>query len=72
MNLLLYYYWYYYCYYYYYYHFTALWILSRTTQVSQYQKGKTKINLDFLEQETVVAAVTSSRHMAHYRKIENM
>jgi len=27
------------------------WILSGTTRVSQYQKGKT--NLDFLEQETV-------------------
>jgi len=31
----------------------ALWILSGTTQVSWYQKGKTKTNLDFLEQETV-------------------
>jgi len=31
-------------YYYYYNHFTALWILSGTTQVSWYQKGKT--NLD--------------------------
>jgi len=29
----------------------ALWILSGTTQVSQYQKGKT--NLDLLEQEIV-------------------
>jgi len=38
-------------YYYYYYHFTALWILSGTTQVIQYQKGKTKPN--FLQQETV-------------------
>jgi len=37
----------------YYYHFTALWILSWTTRVSWYQKGKTKTNLDFLEQETV-------------------
>ena len=36
---------------YYYNHFTAPWILSRTTQVSRYQKGKT--NLDLLEQETV-------------------
>ena len=27
--------------------------LSGTTQVSQYQKGKTKTNLDFLQQETV-------------------
>jgi len=36
---------------YYYNRFTALWILSWTTQVSQYQKGKT--NLDLLEQETV-------------------
>jgi len=31
----------------------AFWILSGTTGVSQYQKGKTKTNLDFLEQETV-------------------
>jgi len=31
----------------------ALWILSGTTRVSWYQKGKTKTNLDFLEQETV-------------------
>ena len=30
----------------------ALWILSGTTRVSQYQKGKTKTNLDFLEQQT--------------------
>jgi len=39
-----------------YYHckcFTAFWILSATTQGSQYQKCKTKTNLDFLEQETV-------------------
>jgi len=33
--------------------FMALWILSGTTRVNQYQKGKTKTNLDFLEQETV-------------------
>jgi len=39
--------------YYYYNHFIAFWILSRNTQVSQYQKGKIKTNLDFLEQETV-------------------
>ena len=32
---------------YYYSCFTALWILSVTTQVSRYQKGKT--NLDFTE-----------------------
>jgi len=31
----------------------ALWILSGTTLVSWYQKGKSKTNLDFLEQETV-------------------
>jgi len=44
---------YYYCYYYYYCynHFTAPWTLSGTTQVSQYQKGKT--NLDLLQQEMV-------------------
>ena len=36
-------------------HFTALWILSGTTRVSRHQKGKTKTNLDFLEQETVSA-----------------
>jgi len=33
---------YYYYYYYYYNHFTASWTLSRTTRVSQYQKGKTR------------------------------
>jgi len=38
---------------YYYNHFTALCILSGTTQVTWYQKGKTKTNLDFLEQEKV-------------------
>ena len=32
--------------YYYYYRFTALWILSGTTRVSRYQKGKTrKVNI---------------------------
>jgi len=44
-----------YCYYYYYYYddydydccFTALWISSGTTPVSQYQKDET--NLDFTE-----------------------
>jgi len=51
--LLAFYYCYYYYYYYYYNHFTAIWILSGTTLVSRYQKGKTKTNLDFLEQETV-------------------
>jgi len=40
-------------YYYNYNRFTALWILSGTTWVSRYQLGKTKTNLDFLEQETV-------------------
>jgi len=45
---------YYYYYYYYYYHFTAPWIVSRTTRGSRYQKVKTKLtNLDLLEQETV-------------------
>jgi len=34
-------------------HFTALWVLSGTTWVNRYQKGKTKTNLDFLEQEWV-------------------
>jgi len=33
--------------YYYYKHFKVLWILSGTTRVSRYQKGKT--NLDFTE-----------------------
>jgi len=33
---------YYYYYYYYYNHFTALWILSMTTRMSQYQKGTVK------------------------------
>jgi len=42
-----------YVYHYNYNHFTAVWISSRTTWVSQYQKGETKINVDFLEQETV-------------------
>ena len=45
----------YYCYYYYY-RLTALWISTETTQVSRYQKGKTrkvKTNLDLLEQEIV-------------------
>jgi len=37
--------------YYYYYRFTAPWIVSGTTRVSWYQKGKT--NLDLLEQEIV-------------------
>jgi len=40
-------------YYYYYNHFTALCILSGTTQVSRYQRGKTKTDLNFLEQGTV-------------------
>jgi len=40
-------------YYYNYTHFTALWILSGTTRVSRYQKGKTITNVDFLEQETI-------------------
>jgi len=31
-----------YYYYYYYYRFTTLWILARTTRVSQHQKGKTR------------------------------
>jgi len=34
-------------------HFMTLWILSGTIQVSWYQKGKAKTNLDFLEQEIV-------------------
>jgi len=47
------YYYHHYYYYYYYYRFTAVWVLSGTTQVSRYQKDKTKTNLDYLEQETV-------------------
>jgi len=39
--------------YYYYNRITAVWILSGTTQVSWYWKGKTKTNRNFLEQETV-------------------
>ena len=31
----------------------VLWILYGTTRVSQYQKGETKTNLYFLQQETV-------------------
>jgi len=46
---------YYYYYYYCYHRFTALLILSRTTQVSQYQKGKANLNL--LEQEIVSGSV---------------
>jgi len=34
----------------YYNHFTARWTVSGTTRVSEYQKGKT--NLDLMEQET--------------------
>jgi len=30
--------------------FMTLWILSGTSWLSQYQKGKTKTNLDFLDQ----------------------
>jgi len=37
--------------YYHYNHFTAPWTFSRTTRVSQYQEGKT--NLDLLQQEIV-------------------
>jgi len=43
----------YYYYYYYYSRFMSVWILSGTTRVSHYKKGKTKTNVDFLEQETV-------------------
>jgi len=46
--------------YYYYNHFTALWVLSGTTQVSWYQKGTTKTNLNFLEQETLAFCGTST------------
>jgi len=47
-------YYHYYYYYYYYHRFTALCILSRTTQVSRYQKGKTNLDLlSLLEQEIV-------------------
>jgi len=38
---------------YYYNRFTALWILSRTTWVSQHQKRKTNLHLGLLEQEIV-------------------
>jgi len=48
-----------YYYYYNYNRFTALWILSRTTWVSRYQKDETKTNLDFLEQETRVAVASA-------------
>jgi len=34
----------------------ALWILSGTTQVSRYQKSKTKTSVDFLEQATVIGS----------------
>jgi len=33
-------------------HFTSLLILSGTIRMSQYQKDKTKANMDFLEQQT--------------------
>ena len=53
---------------YYYYccnHFTALWILSGTTRVNLYQKGKTKTNLDFHEQETVAVVSAGSYANLH-------
>jgi len=37
---------------YYYNRFTTLWILSGTTRVSRYQKGKTKTDLGFLERDS--------------------
>jgi len=43
----------------------ACWILSGTAQVSQYQKGKTKTNLDFLEQETVALVSAGSYANLH-------
>ena len=62
----------YYSYYYYYYnHFTALLILSGTTRVSRYQKGKT--NLDLLEQEMVSGSGISwaiCKSAAHPRQIK--
>jgi len=42
----------------------ALWILSGTTRVSQYQKGKTKTNLDLLEQETVGVQTRSPEQLS--------
>jgi len=46
-----------YYYYYYYNHFTAPWTVSGTIRVSQYQKGKT--NLDLLERESVCGSEIS-------------
>jgi len=48
--------------YYHYNRFTAVWILSGTTQVSRYQKGKTKTNLDFLEQDAVMAVGSAGQY----------
>ena len=50
---------YYCCYYYYYSRLTAHWILSGTTRVSHYQKGKTKTILDFLQEEKWVAMASA-------------
>ena len=36
-------------------HSTAFWVLSGTTRVSQYQKSKTKTNLDFQQQQPRVS-----------------
>ena len=52
------------CNYYYCNRFTALWILSGTTWVIHYQKGKTKTNLDFW-----YACVNSSHGVIHFAKI---
>jgi len=57
----------YYCYYN---RFMALWIKSRTTQVSWYQKGKA--NLDLLEQEIVTGSGISwaiCKSAPHHRQI---
>jgi len=47
--------------------FMALWILSGTTRVNRYQKGKNKTNMDFLEQETVSSSGISCAILSAHR-----
>jgi len=55
---------------YYYNRFTAPWTVSRTTQMSWYQKGKT--NLELLEQEIVSGSgISHSRDILGNIKILN-
>ena len=56
---------YYYYYYYYYNRFTVPWTVSGTNWVSQYQKGKTR--LDLLEQEIVMAVASAGPYANLHR-----